>query len=104
MSQAEVTKYHAWKARECDAAVPGSDTPFAGKLAFCGVEKRVLGPTVGSWCETSSNFDLLVELIAHVQADKETSGVRMVHHQVVARQRQKPVADFGVAMHVAWAR
>ena len=64
----------------------------------------MLGPTVGSWCETSSGFDLLVELIAHVLADKETSVVRVAHHQAVARQRQKLVADFGVAMHIAWAR
>ena len=62
------------------------------------------GPTVGSWCETSSDFDLLVELIAHVLADKETSVVRVAHHQAVARQRQKLVADFGVAMNIAWAR
>ena len=30
----------------------------------------MLGPTVGCWCETSSDFDLLVELIAHVLADR----------------------------------
>ena len=63
----------ARKARECDAAVPGDDMPFAGKLTSYGEEGRVLGPTVGCWCETSSDFDLLVELIAHVLADKETS-------------------------------
>ena len=56
------------------------------------------------WCETSSDFDLLVELIAHVLADTETSVVRVAHHQAVARQRQKLVADFGVAMHIAWTR
>ena len=87
-----------------DAAVPGGDTPFADKLASYGVEGRVLGPMVGSWCETSSDFDLLVDLIAHVLADKETSVVRVAHHQAVARQRQKLVADFGVTMHIAWAR
>ena len=43
-------------------------------------------------------------LIAHVLADKETSVVRVAHHQAVARQRQKLVADFGVTMHIAWAR
>ena len=102
--QAEVTKDYARKARECDAAVPGGDTPFADKLASYGVEGRVLGPSVGSWCETSSDFDLLVDLIAHVLADKETSVVRVAHHQAVARQRQKLVADFGVTMHIAWAR
>ena len=47
--QAEVTKDYARKARECDAAVPGGDTPFADKLASYGVEGRVLGPSVGSW-------------------------------------------------------
>merc|ERR1719488_379096 len=33
--------------------------------------------------------------------------VRVAHHQAVARQRQKLVADFvdfGVTMHIAWAR
>ena len=30
--------------------------------------------------------------------------MRMAHHQAVARQRQKLVADFGVAMHIAWTR
>ena len=30
--QAEVTKGYARKARECDEAVPGDDTPFADKL------------------------------------------------------------------------
>ena len=64
----------------------------------------MLAPTVGSWCETNGDFDLLVELIAHVLADKETSLVRVAHHQAVARQRQKLIADFGVAMHLAWAR
>ena len=58
----------------------------------------------GTECETSSDFDLLVDLIAHVLADKETSVVRVAHHQAVARQRQKLVADFGVTMHIAWAR
>ena len=79
-------------------------SPFTDKLKSYGTEGRVLGPTVGCWCETSSDFDLLVELIAHVLADKETSVVRVAHHQAVARQRQKLVADFGVAMHIAWTR
>ena len=30
--------------------------------------------------------------------------MRVAHHQAVARQRQKLVADFGVAMHIAWTR
>ena len=33
-----------------------------------------------------------------------SSVVRVAHHQAVARQRQKLVADFGVTMHIAWAR
>ena len=45
-----------------------------------------------------------LELTAHVLADKETSMVRMEHHHAVARQRQKLVADFGVAMNIVWAR
>ena len=93
--QVEVTKDYARKARKCDAAVPGDDTPFTDALMSYGEGGwRVLGPTVGPWCETSSDFDLLVELIAHVLADKETSVVRVRQHQAVARQRQKPVADF----------
>ena len=79
--QAWVTKGYARKARECDAAVPSDDTPFTDKLMSYGTEGRVLGPTVGCWYETSSDFDLLVELIAHVLADKETSVVRMAQHQ-----------------------
>ena len=47
---------------------------------------------------------MLVELIAHVLADKETSVVQVAHHQAVARQRQQLVADFGVTLHIAWAR
>ena len=54
-----------------------------------GTEGRVLGPTVGCWCETSDDFDLLIELIAHALADKETSMLQVAHDQAVARQRQK---------------
>ena len=35
------------------------------------------------------DFDLLIELIAHALADKETSMLRVAHDQAVARQRQK---------------
>ena len=35
------------KARDCDAAVPGDDTPFVGKLLQYGNEGRVLAPKVG---------------------------------------------------------
>ena len=73
----------------------------AGVLRGRGARAGALG---GVLCETSSDFDLLVDLIAHVLADKETSVVRVAHHQAVARQRQKLVADFGVTMHIAWAR
>ena len=96
-----MAKEYVRKARTCDAAVPGDATDALMSYSEAGC---VLGPTVGSWCETISDFDLLVELIAHVLADKETSVVRVAHHQAVARQRQKLVADFGVAMHIAWAR
>ena len=75
--QAEVTKDYARKARECDAAVPVDVTLFTDALMSYREAGCVLGPTVGSWCETSSDFDLLVELIAHVLADKETSVVRV---------------------------
>ena len=37
----------------------------------------------------SDDFDLLIELIAHALADKETSMLRVAHDQAVARQRQK---------------
>ena len=56
-----------------------------------------------AWCETSTDFDLLVELIAHALADEETSTIQVAHHQSVARQKCKLVADFGVRMHLAWA-
>ena len=39
------------------------------------------------------DFDLLIELIAHALADKETSMLRVAHDQAVARQRQKLTAD-----------
>ena len=55
--KAEVAKGYARKAGECDAAVPGDDTPFTDKLKSFVTEGRVLGPTVGCWCETSSDFD-----------------------------------------------
>ena len=53
----------------------------------------MLAPVVGTWCETSDDFDLLIELIAHALADKETSMLRVAHDQAVARQRQKLTAD-----------
>ena len=74
---------------DCDAAVPGPDTPFQTRLNEFGTEGRVLAPVVGTWCETSDDFDLLIELIAHALADKETSMLRVAHDQAVARQRQK---------------
>ena len=80
-------------AQDCDAAVPGPDTPFQTRLNEFGTEGRVLAPVVGTWCETSDDFDLLIELIAHALADKETSMLRVAHDQAVARQRQKLTAD-----------
>ena len=77
------------------------NTPFQDKLKTFRVDGRVLGPTVGAWCETSTDFDLLVELIAHALADEETSTIQVAHHQSVARQKCKLVADFGVRMHLA---
>ena len=59
---------------------------------------------MGAWCETSTDFDLLVELIAHALADEETSTIQVAHHQSVARQKCKLVADFGIQMHLAWAQ
>ena len=88
-----------------DSHVPSDDnTPFQDKLKTFGVDGRVLGPTVGAWCETSTDFDLLVELIAHALADEETSTIQVAHHQSVARQKCKLVADFGVQMHLAWTQ
>ena len=52
----------------------------------------MLAPVVGTWCEVSDDFDLLIELIAHALADKETSMLRVAHDQAVARQRQKLTA------------
>ena len=75
------------KSRECDAAVPGDDTPFTDKLKSYGTEGRVLGPTVGCWCETSSDFDLLVELIAHVLADNRGAADKTVEARAVVTPR-----------------
>ena len=51
---------------------------------------------------------MLIELIAHVLADQETSVLQVAHDQAAARHKQKLVADFGVTMpnrmHLAWAR
>ena len=62
------------------------------------------GSDGGTWCETSTDFDLLVELIAHALADEDPSTIQVAHHQSVARQKCKLVADFGVRMHLAWAQ
>ena len=64
----------------------------------------VLVPTVGVWRETSTDLDLLVELIAHSLADEGTGTTQVAHHQSVARQKCNPVADFGTQMHLAWAQ
>jgi len=50
------------------------------------------------------DFDLILDLIAHALADEETSAIQMPHHQSVARQKSKLVADFGLMMHRTWAR
>ena len=69
-----------------------------------GINGRVLGQTVGAWCEVSEDFDLILDLIAHALADEETSTIQVPHHQSVARQKSKLVADFGLMMHLTWAR
>ena len=46
-----------------------------------GTEGCVLGPTVGCWCETSDDFDLLIELIAHA-----TSMLRVAHEKLTAHR------------------
>ena len=57
-----------------------------------------------AWCEVSEDFDLILDLIAHALADEETSTIQVPHHQSVARQKSKLVADFGLMMHLTWAR
>ena len=66
--------------------VPGQAQDLRGR-------RVVLVPTVGAWRETSTDLDLLVELIAHALADEETSTIQVAHHQSVARQKFKLVAD-----------
>ena len=93
------------KATKLDSHVPGdAATPFQDKLKTFGINGRVLGPTVGAWCEVSEDFDLILDLIAHALADEETSTIQVPHHQSVARQKSKLVADFGLMMHLTWAR
>ena len=88
-----------------DSHVPGdAATPFQDRLKTFGIDGRVLGPTVGAWCEVSEDFDLILDLIAHALADEETSTIQVPHHQSVARQKSKLVADFGLMMHLTWAR
>ena len=103
--QEEVSQDYEKKAAKLDSHVPGDDnTSFQDKLKTFGVDERVLGPTVGAWCETSTDFDLLVELIAHALADVETSAIQVAHNQSVAKQKRRLVADFGVRMHLVWAQ
>ena len=103
--QEEVSPDYEKKAAKLDSHVPGDDnTPFQDKLKTFGVDGRVLGSTVGAWCETGKDFDLLVELIAHAVADEEISTIQVAHHQSVARQKRKLVSDFGVRMHLDWAQ
>ena len=97
--QAKVNSEYVKHAQDCDAAVPGPDTPFQTRLNEFGTEGRVLAPVVGTWCETSDDFDLLIELIAHALADKETSMLRVAHDQAVARQRQKLTAVVKTTLH-----
>ena len=78
--QEEVSQDYEKRAAKLDSHVSGDDnTPFQDKLKTFGVDGRVLGPTVGAWCETSTDFDLLVELIAHALADEETSTIQVAH-------------------------
>ena len=103
--QEEVSPDYDKRAKKLDSHVPGGDvTPFQDKLKTFGVNGRVLGPTVGAWCEVSEDFDLILDLIAHPLADDETSTIQAPHHQSVARQKSKLVADFGLMMHLTWAR
>ena len=104
--QEEVSPDYEKKATKLDSHVPGDDvTPFfQDKLKTFGINGRVLGPTVGAWCEVSEDFDLILDLIAHALADEETSTIQVPHHQSVARQKSKLVADFGLMMHLTWAR
>ena len=39
-----------------------------------------------------------------IRQDKTRQVPQVAHDQAVARQKQKLVADFGVTMHLAWAR
>ena len=100
--QAKVNREYIKHAQDCDAAVPGPDTPFQTRLNEFGTEGRVLAPVVGTWCETSDDFDLLIELIAHALADKETSMLRVAHDQAVARQRQKLTACTSHGRDTSW--
>ena len=103
--QEEVSPDYEKKATKLDSHVPGdAATPFQDRLKTFGINGRVLGPTVGAWCEVSEDFDLILDLIAHALADEETSTIQVPHHQSVARQKSKLVADFGLMMHLTWAR
>ena len=55
--QEEVSPGYEKKATKLDSHVPGDDnTPFQDKLKTFGIDGRVLGPTVGAWCETSTGI------------------------------------------------
>ena len=49
----------------------------SNRLKTFGINGRVLGPTVGAWCEVSEDFELILDLIAHALADEETSTIQV---------------------------
>lgn len=59
---------------------------------------------VDAWCEVNEDFDLISDLIQHALADVATSTIQVPHHQSAARKKSKLVADFGLMMHLMWAR
>ena len=61
-------------------------------------------PMGGLLKNSDEDFDLILDLIAHPLADDETSTIQAPHHQSVAKQKSKLVADFGLMMHLTWAR
>ena len=75
--QEEVSPDYDKRAKKLDSHVPGGDvTPFQDKLKTFGVNGRVLGPTVGAWCE---DFDLILDLIAHALANGATISKAAAH-------------------------
>lgn len=55
-------------------------------------------------CDPRDIWPRIMPHAAHMRPSEHPRMLQVAHDQAVARQRQKLTADFGVVMHIAWAR